>query len=132
MASAPPLLANRASAHGGADFRRALVGVVDSVSETRGIGVVLIEPGRLHRLRTPDPGEATVVFELRDRPRGIPFIQKGAASAGRPAAPVAAYPARNAGTSPATEWINLGLNCGGAVLARRGAASRSAGRCDAG
>jgi len=110
---------------------RALVGVVDSVPETRGIGAVLIEGGRLHRLRAPDAGEATVVFELRDRPRGIPFLQAPPAAASRraPAPPAAARSAaqvqRNAASSPATEWVNLGLNCGGAVLAWIGVAGMS-------
>lgn len=125
MASVPPLLAARSPIPGSADFRRALVGVVDSVPETRGIGAVLIEAGRMHRLRTPDAGEATVVFELRDRPLGIPFIQQGSAPA-RKAAPASPVPAtRTAGSSPATEWMNLGLNCGGAVLAWIGVAGLS-------
>ena len=131
MSSAPPRLAVHPPAHGSGDFRRALVGVVDSVPETRGIGVVFIESGRLHRLRMPDAGEATIVFELRDRPKGIPFIQHrpalgrqmslhAPAPALAPRAP--AQPPRHAPSSPATEWTNLGLNCGGAVLAWIGVA----------
>ena len=64
------------------------------------------------------------MFELRDRPRGIPFIQQGLTPARKPQA-TAPAPARTAGSSPATEWMNLGLNCGGAVLAWIGVAGLS-------
>lgn len=76
MSSAPFPFLPDAAAYAAGDFRRALVRVVDAVPETRGLGVVLIEWDRLHRLRMPDPGEATVIFELRERPRGIPFIEQ--------------------------------------------------------
>lgn len=130
MSSAPPRLAAHPPAHASGDFRRALIGVVDGVPETRGIGVVLIESSRLHRLRMPDAGEATVVFELRERPRGIPFIQRAPVTAGHmqfpsPPARAPAQVQRSAASSPATEWTNLGLNCGGAVLAWIGVAGLS-------
>lgn len=131
MSSAPPRLTEHPSAYASGAFRRALVGVVDSIPETRGIGVVFIESSRLHRLRMPDAGEATMVFELRKRPRGVPFIQHPLALPGQmprpPLAPSApAQPPRHAASSPAVEWMNLGLNCGGAVLAWIGVAGLSA------
>lgn len=92
-----------------------MIGVVDGIPELRGSGVVLIDFGRLQRLRRAEHDVATVVFERRRRPAAVPFLVATAPAprASRPA-PLAQ---RNANTSPATEWMNLGLNCGGAVLA---------------
>lgn len=113
MASAPP-----SAASGEPNIRRALIGVVDRVPATRGIGVTFIDFGRLHRLRKADAGEATVVFERRPRPIKVPPLLARAPTA-RHLPTLARSPGkvRTAQTSPATEWINLGLNCGGAALA---------------
>ena len=78
------------------------------MSETAGDGVVIIRAGRLTHLRAAPPHAPTVVYEFRERPAaaGTP-----AHSAARPAKP------RTGSTSPTCEWVNLGFNCGGAVLA---------------
>lgn len=106
-------------------FPRHLLKVVDQVPETRGLGAVLIDFGRMQRLRPPPPGSATVVFERRTKPMSVPsmLVQPGTTTAQRAQAP---QRPRTADTSPATEWINLGLNCGGAALAWIGVAGLSA------
>ena len=101
-----------------------LLRVIDRVPETRGLGVVLIDFGRMQRLRVPPPDTATVVFERRMRPVAVPpmLARPGTAAVRRAQAP---QRPRTANTSPATEWINLGLNCGGAALAWIGVAGLS-------
>lgn len=112
MASAPPSTASDAI-----NFRRSLIGVVDSVPELRGVGVVLIDTGTLHRLRPASPGEAMVVFERRLRSQDASFAPVApVAPLTTPPRTTAAVRQRDAASSPATEWMNLGLNCGGAVL----------------
>ena len=105
MASAPPGPAPSAAA-----FQQRLIGVIDSVPQTSGIGVALIDGGRLYRLRNPEAGEATVVFERRPRPRHVSFLSarpvaKGASRSGPTEAGThaAGHQQRNAGTSPTTE-----------------------------
>ena len=99
MASAPPAIFS-------ADAQRgALIRAVDSVNETHGLGIALIEDMRLTRIRHQGGSGATVVFELRERratpgPRHVPVV-----------------PNRSSDSSAASEWMGLGLNCGGAVLA---------------
>ncbi len=87
-----------------------LVNVVDGMPETAGLGVVLIQHGSATRVRDQGTSGATVIFEVREQSN---------ASTPLPApAPVA----RTSGTSPAMEWVSLGFNCGGAVLAWVGVA----------
>lgn len=130
MASAPPVALTNARqgvqptmgpfAPASTLFKRDLVRAVDGVPQTHGLGVVLIDFGRLSHLRRPSPGDASVVFERRVRPvRTPPLLAKSVVT------PRRAQP-RNARTSPATEWINLGFNCGGAVLALVGIAGLGA------
>lgn len=80
----------------------ALIKAVDQVPETRGFGIVLIANGITRTIRTGRSGDETIVFEYRQSPIG-----------NRPA-PVPHI--RTSSTSPATEWLSLGFNCGGAVL----------------
>ncbi len=103
------------------NLSRHLLQVVDRVAETRGLGVVLVDFGRMQRLRRPPPGTATVVFERRPKPIVVPplLARPGTRSRGRAQAP---QRQRTTETSPAVEWINLGLNCGGATLAWIGVA----------
>lgn len=79
-----------------------LIKAVDHVPETRGFGIVLIANGMTRTVRTAAAGGETIVFEYRRSPTG------------RHPAPVPHI--RTATTSPATEWLSLGFNCGGAVL----------------
>lgn len=125
MASAPPMAGAGASRQtmpsNPVALSRHLLQVVDRVSETRGMGVVLIDFGRMQRLRTPPPGTATVVFERRMKPIAAPSMlaRSDAAASRRAQAP---QRQRTVTASPASEWINLGLNCGGAALAWIGVA----------
>lgn len=102
-------------------FKSHLIRVVDGVPETRGLGVVFMDFGRLHRLRRADAGEATVVFERRMKPFVIPPMLRKPEKGQTPRYPSpsrqAAAKPRTSQSSPASEWINLGFNCGGAVLA---------------
>jgi hypothetical protein len=77
-----------------------LLSAIDSVTETRGLGVVLIKDGHVNRLRAQGASGASVVVEVRPRSSGA-----------------SSTPERKAHSSAATEWIGLGLNCGGSVLA---------------
>lgn len=126
LASAPPA----GVTHDAPNIGSRLITLVDSVPETQGSGVVLIDFGRLNRLRPANMGAASVVFERRVRPPSIPFLlarQPQLAVQSHHAEPSRnTSKARNAHTSPATEWINLGFNCGGAVLAWVGVAGMSA------
>ena len=92
--------------------------------------MVLVDFGQLHRLRQPQSGEATVVFERRVKPMRVPpLLARAPRAAPRPQAargPARADKPRTAQSSPATEWINLGFNCGGAVLAWIGVAGMGA------
>ncbi|MEE3624579.1 hypothetical protein UCD39_11340 [Nitrospirillum sp. BR 11752] len=88
----------------------ALISVVDSVPETQGMGVVTIHHDRVCRFRDPRGDGSIAVFEYRDSPLATfpgPL----------PASPHPQSVPRDGSTSPAVEWISLGLNCGGAVLA---------------
>ncbi len=130
MASAPPLASPNARrntlpaanpfAPASVVFKRDLIRAVDGVPQTRGLGVVLVDFGRLTHLRRPSPGDATVVFERCVRPVRTPPLLAKSATAPRRAQP------RTPQTSPATEWMNLGFNCGGAVLAWVGIAGMGA------
>ncbi len=53
-------------------FKRNLLRAVDGVQQTRGLGVVLVDLGRLTHLRRPTTGDATVVFERRVSPVRVP------------------------------------------------------------
>jgi hypothetical protein len=77
--------------------------IVDSVPELHGAGIVVVIGGRPRVVRYPITQDIFVVFEFRER--------SGASGPVRPAKPL------DTGSSPAREWVALGLNCGGAVLA---------------
>lgn len=124
MASAPPNISHRTLPPNPGAFSKHLIRVVDQIPETRGLGVVLIDFGRMKRLRVPPSGSATVVFERRLKPMVAPAMISHSETAA-PTQARAPQPKRTAGTSPATEWINLGLNCGGAALAWIGVAGLS-------
>jgi hypothetical protein len=125
MASAPPTAGavslRQAAPSNRAALSRQLLQVIDRVPETRGMGAVLIDFGRMQRLRKPPPGSATVVFERRMKPVVVPPMLARTGAAG-PRQAQAPQRQRTTNTSPATEWINLGLNCGGAALAWIGVA----------
>jgi hypothetical protein len=73
------------------------------------MGVYLTLQNQGAKLRAPRNAGSTVVIELR------PPV--GTDSSAVP---------RNAGTSPIQEWLNLGLNCGGAAVSWIGVASTAA------
>ena len=85
-----------------------LIGAVDSVPETHGMGVRLIDDNRMSVLRASPPMQPFVVIQLRP--------------------PRAAAPGPVAGPKPVEEvsvgkeWLNLGLNLGGATLSWIGVA----------
>lgn len=85
MASAPPAIVSAGAQRG------ALLRTVDSVNETRGLGVALITGGQLTRLREQGWSDATVVFELRER-RAVPGMKR-----------LTAAPSRTSGSSAASE-----------------------------
>ena len=91
--------------------RDTLIRLVDGLPETQGLGIVSIERSLVTRVRSEGGSGATVVFELRS-PAGV--------KTGDPAPSH-----RGASTSPAMEWVSLGFNCGGAVLAWVGVAGAS-------
>lgn len=101
MASRPP----SASSH--ADLPGKLVRLTDSVVETHGADVVLIEGGKAHRLRKT-ASHLTVVYEFR---------HKAMPTSGKPTTAHATLTPRTAAKSPGEEWMSLGFNCGGAALA---------------
>lgn len=106
MASAPPSVVNRP------ELAPKLLGITDAVAETRGAGVMFIDDGRLRRLRPADRRGVTVVYEWRPRPALFaPQSALRVNTSGK------ASPPRDASSSPAKEWMNLGFNCGGAALA---------------
>ncbi|MDG5495559.1 hypothetical protein [Niveispirillum sp. BGYR6] len=114
--------------------------VLDSHPETEGIGVVVIADRTLFWLRPVGADGSYLVIEIRDNPlsfaglppatlsrfqamprdAGLKAQQALAEQESRPA-PAPKKPSfdspRSATTSPAMEWLGLGLNCGGAVLA---------------
>lgn len=79
-----------------------LIHAVDGVAETRGMGIVLISDGLVHRLRPSALDGSDVVFEYRESPL--------------PQVPGPKPVPRDETTSPVMEWVGLGFNCGGAVL----------------
>ena len=91
--------------------RETFIRIVDSFPETQGLGVVSIEEATVTRIRGENGSGATVVFELR-----LP-------TSARTGDPAPSH--RGASTSPAMEWVSLGFNCGGAVLAWIGVAGAS-------
>ena len=91
--------------------REALIRIVDGLPETQGLGIVSIERSMVTRVRGENGSGATVVFELRS-PASV-----------RTGDPAPSH--RGASTSPAMEWVSLGFNCGGAVLAWIGVAGAS-------
>ena len=107
----PPLesLAGRAA------LSRELVRTVDRQPETRGLGVVLIDGRQLCRLRPQGNSGATVVYELRARPSMAMVGSRNTPTT--PSHPLPAASVRTHTTSVSAEWIGLGFNCGGAVLA---------------
>lgn len=90
----------------------ALVKAVDQVPETQGFGIVLIANGITRVVRPPRSGNERIVFEYRRGPMGSQLA---------PAPHI-----RTTSTSPATEWLSLGFNCGGAVLSWIGVVGSSA------
>jgi hypothetical protein len=81
---------------------------IGRVPELKTVGVVLVQDGRVEELRAPDSGAISVVVELRPR---VDTRQLYATP------PQPAPAARDSGSSAAREWLSLGFNCGGAVLA---------------
>lgn len=77
---------------------RSVVRAIDSIRETQGLGIAFIDDGQLCRLRPQGASEATVVIQVRRGRDGGP-------------------PPKEASTSPQSEWLGAGLNCGGAALA---------------
>ncbi|RYF05504.1 MAG: hypothetical protein EOO77_28305, partial [Oxalobacteraceae bacterium] len=86
MASAPPTAGavslRQAAPSNRAALSRQLLQVIDRVPETRGMGAVLIDFGRMQRLRKPPPGSATVVFERRMKPVVVPPMLARTGAAG--------------------------------------------------
>ena len=97
---APPLFAVSAGP--------SILAAIGTLPELRTVGVVLIQDGRVEQLRAPDSQGISVVVELRPRVE----IQ-----APQTASPTPAPAPRTSGSSAAKEWVSLGFNCGGAVLA---------------
>ena len=84
------------------DYGARLLAAVDSVPETRGIGVKIAEGGHMVTLRGSPPGEPFMIVDLRP-----PLRPALAATPARPAeSPV------NVGR----EWLGLAVNVGGATL----------------
>ncbi len=86
----------------------AVLQAVNTVPELNTTGVILIQDGRVEQLRAPDSDGICLVVKIRPKVQ----LQKPYTP---PVAP--APPQRHAGSSAAKEWISLGFNCGGAVLA---------------
>jgi hypothetical protein len=82
---------------------------VDSISATKGMGVYVTLQNQARKLRAPMNAGSTVIIELR------PPV--GANSSVVP---------RNSGSSPVQEWLNLGMNCGGAAVSWVGVAGTTA------
>lgn len=77
-------------------YARRLVAAVDSVPATRGMGVMLIDHGRLSVVRACAPDATFVVVQLRSpSPKVVPGPER---------------------IPSGKEWLNLGLNLGGAAL----------------
>ncbi len=95
----------------------AVLQAVDTVPELKTTGVILIQDGRVEQLRAPDSDGICLVVEIRPKVQ----LQRPYTP---PVAP--APPQRHAGSSAAKEWISLGFNCGGAVLAWVGVAGTGA------
>lgn len=114
--------------------------VLDSHPETQGIGVVVIADRALFWLRPVGADGSYLVIEIRDNPLSVAGLppttlsrfqalprdaglkaQQAQAELESRTAPAPKKPSfdtpRSATTSPAMEWLGLGLNCGGAVLA---------------
>ena len=91
---------------------RTLLNAVDSVPSLHGFGMVLIEDGRVERLRLAPTSGETVVIERRSP------VWPPAVATSPPALPVVSRERpRDVGTSVTTEWMSAGFNCGGMVLA---------------
>ena len=85
-----------------------ILAAVSTLPELKTVGVILIQDGRVENLRAPDSDGISIVVELRPRVDAqAPHLT--------PSTPAPA--ARNSGSSAAKEWVSLGFNCGGAVLA---------------
>ena len=93
-----------------AGYAARLLLAVDSVPETRGLGVQVLAGGRVTTLRASSPGQPFVLINLRP-PLGV-----------QSAAPQAPPPKESVGR----EWANLALNLGGATLSWIGVAGTAA------
>jgi hypothetical protein len=82
-----------------------ILSAVDSIPATKGMGVYVTLQNQARTIRAPGNAVSTVVIELR------PPV--GANSSVVP---------RNQGSSPVVEWLNLGINCGGAAVSWVGVA----------
>lgn len=92
-----------------------LLHVVDSVPETRGMGVVLIANNRGRNLRQSDAASSSIVFQLRD--------------AGKPGSSTPSYSSSRDPLSNPHFWAELwgmGVSCGGAVISGVGAVGTTA------
>ncbi len=94
-----------------AGYAAHLLLAVDSVSETRGLGVQVLAGGRITTLRASSPGQPFVLINLRP--------PLGAQAAATPQAP-------SPNVSVGKEWANLALNLGGATLSWIGVAGTAA------
>ena len=139
MASAPPEMSPL-----GGRIGHTLLGVVDGNPALRGLGVILIDHGRLHVVRQAPANEPSVLVERRPVPVGSPAANPAPRSilpssdrpalparpaprgdgtevrAAPPPLPPAAPPGlstpRTSRSDPVKEWADLGLNCVGAYV----------------
>ena len=106
QASHPPVVNPPASG-----YSARLLLAVDSVPQTRGLGVKVAANGQIVTLRSSPPDQPFVLIELRP-----PLVSPQAARSA-PAAP---------SVSVGKEWANLALNLGGATLSWIGVAGTAA------
>jgi hypothetical protein len=86
-----------------------ILSAIDSVSATKGAAVYVSLQKQMRKLRTTSNAGSTVVIELRP-PVGTDLS----------VAP------RSSASSPAAEWLNMGLNCGSATISWVGVAGTAA------
>lgn len=86
----------------------AVLQAVGTVPELKTAGVILVQDGRVEKLRAPGAEGISIVVEIRPKVD----LQKSYTPSATPAPA-----ARDSERSAAKEWISLGFNCGGAVLA---------------
>lgn len=125
MATAPPTLSriggtpttantrapSKAPKIATAGYAARLLSVVDRFPETRGMGVCVVDGRRRQDIRQWRPNQSFLVVQLH-------------ASKAGSRAPAAAAPAAQVDLTK--EWINLGLNLGGATLSWIGVAGSAA------